>query len=245
MPLKIRLTRQGRKKRPFYHIVIADSRAPRDGKYIERIGIYNPVTNPATIELNFDRALYWVQQGAQPTDTCRTVLSANGVMYKKHLLEGVKKGAFSEEEAEKRFDAWKKEKDAKLHAIKSKLEKAKEAEAKKKIEAEAKISEEKAKEIAEKKAELAEAEAKAAKKASEEVIEETVEESGEQIAEEPGEETTEEAAVKTEEEAATEVVEEKVEEAEATDAADETVTEKPEEDQQPESEESHEDTEVK
>ena len=217
MPLKIRLTRQGRKKRPFYHIVTADSRAPRDGKYIERIGIYNPVTNPATIELNFDRALYWVQQGAQPTDTCRTLLSANGVMYKKHLLEGVKKGAFSEEEAEKRFDAWKKEKDAKLHAIKSNLEKAKEAEAKKKIEAEVKISEEKAKEIAEKKAALAEAEAKAAKKTSEEVVEETAEETAGQTEDKSSaevvEEKVEETAGQTKDESSAEVVEEKVEEA--------------------------------
>ncbi|MBN2611385.1 MAG: 30S ribosomal protein S16, partial [Bacteroidales bacterium] len=172
MPLKIRLTRQGRKKRPFYHIVIADSRAPRDGRYTERIGMYNPVSNPATIEINFDRALYWVQQGAQPTDTCRTLLSANGVMYKKHLLEGVKKGAFSEEEAEKRFEAWKNEKETKLQANKQKLTKAKEDEAKKRLEAEAKKNEAKAQEVAKKAAKQAEAEAKAE---AEEVAAETAE----------------------------------------------------------------------
>ncbi len=114
MPVRIRLSRQGRRKRPFYHIVVADSRAPRDGKFIERLGFYNPLTNPATIEISFDRALYWLQQGAQPTDTCRSLLSRVGVLYKKHLLEGVKKGAFTEEEAEKRFAAWLEEKQKKL-----------------------------------------------------------------------------------------------------------------------------------
>ncbi len=91
MPVKIRLSRHGRKKNPYYHIVVADSRAPRDGRYIERIGSYNPLTNPATIELNFDRALDWLQKGAQPTDTCRAILSYKGVLYKNHLLIGVKK----------------------------------------------------------------------------------------------------------------------------------------------------------
>ena len=100
MPVKIRLSKKGRKKLPYYHIVVADSRAPRDGKFVERIGLYNPQTNPATIELNFDRALDWLQKGAQPTDTCRAILSEQGVMMKKHLIEGAKKGAFSMEEAE-------------------------------------------------------------------------------------------------------------------------------------------------
>lgn len=227
MPLKIRLTRQGRKKRPFYHIVLADSRAPRDGKYIERIGIYNPVSNPATIEINFNRALYWVQQGAQPTDTCRTLLAANGVMYKKHLLEGVKKGAFSEEEAETRFDAWKKEKEAKLQANKSKINMAKDEEAKKRFEAEAKVNEAKAKEIAKKNARLAEVEAKAAKEDAEEVVEEIAEEkvSGETITEETAveestsEETVSEAAV-AEETVAEETVIEAKEEDEVSSASD-------------------------
>ena len=95
MATKIRLQRHGRKDYPFYQIVIADSRAPRDGKFIERVGSYNPNTNPATINLDFERALYWLQTGAQPTDTVRNILSAQGVLLKKHLLGGVKKGAFS------------------------------------------------------------------------------------------------------------------------------------------------------
>ena len=114
MPVKIRLSKKGRKKLPYYHIVVADSRAPRDGKFVERIGLYNPQTNPATIELNFDSALDWLQKGAQPTDTCRAILSEKGVMMKKHLLEGAKKGAFSPEEAESRFQKWLNEKEAKF-----------------------------------------------------------------------------------------------------------------------------------
>ena len=128
MPVKIRLTRHGHKKSPFYHVVIADSRAPRDGRYIERIGNYNPCTNPATIELDFDKALDWLQKGAQPTDTCRSILSQQGVLLKNHLLEGVKKGAFSEEEAEKRFQAWLKEKESRIKADKDKIAKKKAAE---------------------------------------------------------------------------------------------------------------------
>lgn len=100
MSTKIRLARHGRKGRPFYHVVIADSRAPRDGRYIEKIGTYNPNTNPATIDLKFDRALYWLMTGAQPTDTASRILSYKGVLLKKHLLEGVKKGAFDEAAAE-------------------------------------------------------------------------------------------------------------------------------------------------
>ena len=116
MSTKIRLARHGRKGSPFYHVVIADSRAPRDGKYIEKVGTYNPNTNPATIDLNFDRALYWLQCGAQPTDTAKRILSYKGVMLKKHLLEGVKKGAFDAAAAEAKFEAWMKEKDAKVQA---------------------------------------------------------------------------------------------------------------------------------
>lgn len=107
MATKLRLQRRGRKNYPFYQIIVADSRAPRDGKYIERIGSYNPNTNPATITLDFEKALYWLQTGAQPTDTVRNILSSEGVLMKKHLLGGVAKGAFDEAEAEKRFDAWK------------------------------------------------------------------------------------------------------------------------------------------
>ena len=114
MPVKLRLRRLGRKGRPFYHIVAADSRAPRDGKYLEKIGTYNPITNPATIDLDVDAALRWLDNGAQPTDTARNILSFKGVMYKKHLLRGVKKGAMTAEEAETKFTAWIEEKESKV-----------------------------------------------------------------------------------------------------------------------------------
>ena len=117
MATKIRLQRHGRKNYAFYYIVVADSRAPRDGKFIERVGSFNPNTNPATIDLDFDRALYWLQCGAQPTDSVHTILSREGVLLKKHLLGGIAKGAFDEAEAEKRFDAWKQKKEASLNAI--------------------------------------------------------------------------------------------------------------------------------
>ncbi len=126
MPVKIRLARHGRKRRPFYYIVAADSRAPRDGRYIERIGSFNPNTEPATIDLNFDRALVWLKNGAQPTDTCRTILSAEGVLLKKHLLRGVEKGAMTEAQANEKFEAWKASKDAEKETTKAKfVEKAK------------------------------------------------------------------------------------------------------------------------
>ena len=165
MATKIRLQRHGHKDYAFYPIVIADSRAPRDGRFIERIGSYNPNTNPATISLDFERALYWVNNGAQPTDTVRNILSREGVMLMKHLQGGVKKGAFSEEEAQKRFEAWKKQKDASIENAKSKLAEAKNSAAKARLEAEAEKNKAKAEAVAKKKAELAEA---AAAKAAEE-----------------------------------------------------------------------------
>ena len=103
MATKIRLQRHGKKGKPFYYIVVADARAPRDGRFIERLGSYNPNTNPATIDINFDKTLDWVNSGAQPTDTCRAILSYKGVMYKKHLQGGVKKGALNEEQADVKF----------------------------------------------------------------------------------------------------------------------------------------------
>ncbi len=121
MSVKIRLARHGKKGYAFYHIVVADSRAPRDGKFIEKIGTYNPNTNPATIDLCFDKALDWLQKGAQPTDTCRAILSYKGVMMKKHLLGGVAKGAFDEATAEARFEKWMNEKNAKIAAKAQKL----------------------------------------------------------------------------------------------------------------------------
>ena len=162
MPVKIRLTRRGRKKAPFYHIVIADSRAPRDGRFIESIGKYNPTTNPATIELDFDKALDWLQKGAQPTDTCRAILSYRGVMMKKHLLEGVKKGALTEEQAEEKFQSWLKEKENKIQAKVDMLKKGEDTEAKKRLDAETKVREARAEEIAKRNAEAAAEEAKAA-----------------------------------------------------------------------------------
>ena len=155
MATKIRLQRHGRKGYPFYHIVIADSRAPRDGKFIERIGSYNPNTNPATINLDFERALYWLQTGAQPTDTTRNILSGQGGLMKKHLLGGVKKGAFSLEEAETRFQAWLKNKQNAVEAIKAKLADAKQADAKKRLEAEKEVNKAIAEVVAKKKAEKA------------------------------------------------------------------------------------------
>ncbi|HOK51585.1 MAG: 30S ribosomal protein S16 [Bacteroidales bacterium] len=155
MPVRIRLSRQGRKKIPFYHIVVADSRAPRDGKYIERIGRYYPKTNPATIELDFDRALYWLQTGAQPSDTCRSLLSAKGVLYKNHLLNGVKKNALTLEQAEAKFAAWLAEKEAKLQKQKEAQQLKKEQKRKEQLEREQKAREAKAAQIAQKAAEAA------------------------------------------------------------------------------------------
>ncbi len=162
MPVKIRLQRHGRKGYAYYHIVIADSRAPRDGKFIERIGSYNPNTNPATVDLKFERALYWMQTGAQPTDTTRNILSTEGVLMKKHLLEGVKKGAFDEAEAEKRFAAWKTTKESNVVKTKEQLAAEKQADLKARQKAEAEVNKAKAAELAKKKAEAAAAIAEAA-----------------------------------------------------------------------------------
>jgi len=116
MAVKIRLARRGRKQRPFYHIVIADARAPRDGKFIERIGLYNPMTKPATIDLDRDKAYEWLLKGAQPTDTARAILRFKGVMYRKHLMRGVAKGALSEEKAMEMYNAWIDDKESKVAA---------------------------------------------------------------------------------------------------------------------------------
>ena len=162
MATKIRLQRHGRKGYAYYPIVVADSRAPRDGRFIERIGSYNPNTNPATISLDFDRALYWVEVGAQPTDTVRSILSKEGVMLMKHLRGGVKKGAFTEEEAQRRFDAWKQASDKKADAAQAKKNAKAAEDAKARLEAEAEKNRVKGEAVAKKKAEkLAEEEAKA------------------------------------------------------------------------------------
>ena len=116
MPVRIRLQRHGKKGKPFYWVVAADSRSPRDGRYLEKLGVYNPNTNPATVEINVDASVKWLDNGAQPSDTARTLLSYRGVMLKHHLNGGVRKGAFSAEEAEKKFEAWLEEKQAKIQA---------------------------------------------------------------------------------------------------------------------------------
>ena len=168
MPVKMRLARHGRKRYAYYHIVVADSRAPRDGRYIERIGSYNPNTDPATIDLDFEKAYDWLTKGAQPTDTVRAILSYKGVLYKKHLMGGVKKGAFDEAEAEKRLENWMAEKEAKIQAKKDRLQGEAEAAFKKQLDAESKVKEEKAAAVAAKNAELAaEAEAARAKEKAE------------------------------------------------------------------------------
>jgi small subunit ribosomal protein S16 len=184
MAVKIRLARKGRKKLAFYHIVVADSRSPRDGRYIEKIGSYNPLTNPATIELDFDKAVGWLQNGALPTDTCRAILSYKGVLIKKHLLEGVKKGAFDEAEATKRFEEWIKQNEAKIEAKKSNLEKSQDDELGKKLADEKRVNEARAAKLAKRNADLA-AKAAAGDKALVEAINEEAA---------PAEETTESTA---------------------------------------------------
>ena len=178
MATKIRLQRRGRKGYAFYSIVIADARAPRDGKFTEKIGTYNPNTNPATVDLNFDRALYWVEVGAQPTDTVRNILSREGVYLMKHLKGGVKKGAFDEAAAQKKFDAWKADKQKGLEKIAAEESKAKKDAAAAQLKAEKAQNEEQAKKVAEKKAaaDAAKAEEEAAKAAEEAAAEAPAEE---------------------------------------------------------------------
>jgi len=159
MATKIRLQRHGKKGKPFYYIVVADSRAPRDGRFIERLGSYNPNTNPATIDLNFDKTLEWVNNGAQPTDTCRAMLSYKGILYKKHLQGGLKKGALTAEQVEEKFAAWLEGKDSKITGKKDSLTSAKDEAKKAALAAEAKKNADKAAAIAAKNTPPAEEEA--------------------------------------------------------------------------------------
>ncbi len=175
MAVKIRLAKKGRKKLAYYHIVVADSRSPRDGRYIEKIGKYNPVTDPATIELDFNKALDWLQNGAQPTDTCRAILSYKGVLLKKHLTEGVKKGAFDEAEADRRFNEWMKQNEEKIESKKSRLEKAHDEDKESRIEAEKRINDVRMAKLAKKTAALA-AKAAAGEKAEAQAEQEPVSE---------------------------------------------------------------------
>ncbi len=162
MSTKIRLQRGGRKGYAVYRVVVADSRTPRDGRFIEKLGYYNPNTNPSTVCIDFDRALYWVETGAQPTDTVKNLLKHEGVYLMKHLRGGVKKGAFDEAAAQAKFDAWKQKKVKADELVADKEEKAAKDAAAKELEAEKKINEAIAKKIAEKKAEAAVAQAEAA-----------------------------------------------------------------------------------
>ena len=179
MATKIRLQRHGRKGYAFYSIVIADVRAPRDGKFTEKVGTYNPNTNPATVDLNFDRALYWVEVGAQPTDTVRNILSDEGVMLMKHLRGGVRKGAFDEAAAQAKFEAWKQAKDAKKNTIADKEAAGKKAAQEARLEAEKATNAKIAEKVAEKKAAAAAAKAEAEAAANAEAAEAAAEEAAE------------------------------------------------------------------
>ena len=202
MATKIRLARHGKKGKPFYHIVTADSRAKRDGRYIERIGSYNPNTNPATIDIDFDRAMYWVGVGAQPTDTVRAMLSYKGVLYKNHLLNGVKKGALTNEQAEEKFAKWLSEKEAKIENKISSLAKEEDSAVKAKLASEKEKSEARAAALAEVAAEETAAEEAVAEATEEPATEEPATEepateepaAEEPAAEEPAAEEAEESA---------------------------------------------------
>ena len=174
MATKIRLQRHGRKGYAFYSIVIADVRAPRDGKFTEKIGTYNPNTNPATVDLNFERALHWVECGAQPTDTVRNILSEEGVLLMKHLKGGVRKGVFDEAAAQAKFEAWKQEKAAKAAKAADKTAAEKKAAAAARLEAEKEVNKKIAEKVAEKKAAAAAAKAEAEAAATEEAPAEEV-----------------------------------------------------------------------
>ena len=198
MPVKIRLQRHGKKGKPFYWIVAADARSKRDGKYLEKLGTYNPNFNPAQIELDIDGTVKWLQNGAQPTDTAKSILSYRGAMLKNHLIGGVRKGALTEEQAEAKFQAWLDEKNAKIDAKKSDLVKAKEAEAAKQLEAEKATNEARIAAAAPVVEEVAEETAPVAEEATEEVVAEEAAPVAEEAAEEV---VAEETAPVAEEEA--------------------------------------------
>ena len=213
MATRIRLQRHGRKSRPIFHIVVADSRAKRDGRFIEALGIYNPNTNPATIDINFERALEWMMTGAEPSDTARAILSHKGILMKKHLLEGVKKGALTLEQVEERFEKWLNEKQAlvdnKVTSLMSSAQKTKADRLKAETESNAK----KAGAIAAKlalmsSAALETAEADAAAEANAEEAPEASAETAPEVAAEAAPEVAEEVATEAAAEAAPEVAEE-------------------------------------
>ena len=211
MSTKIRLQRGGRKGRPVYSIVVADARAKRDGRFIEKLGTYNPNTNPATIDLNFDSTLSWVMKGAQPTDTARAILSYRGVMMKKHLLEGVRKGALTEEQAEAKFEAWVSEKENKIEGKVKSLNEAAQVSKSARLAAEAEVNNARKAAIEAANAPVVE-EAPVAEATEEAPAEDATEEApaAEATEEAPAEEATEEApaAEATEEAPAEEATEE-------------------------------------
>ena len=167
MPARMRLQRHGKKNQPFYHIVVADGRAPRDGRFIEKLGTYNPLTNPATIVLNEEKAVQWLKNGAQPSDTVRRILSYKGVLLRRHLQIGVEKDAITQAQADAKFNEWKQAKDAKIANVKSTAESEARSTAKARMEAERKHNEAKAEAVAAKLRAKAEAEAAAKAEAAE------------------------------------------------------------------------------
>ncbi len=186
--VKIRLARRGRKRYARYDVVIADSRAPRDGKFIEKIGVYNPNTNPATVEILEDRAMHWLMNGAQPTDTVRNMLSYRGILFKKHLQVGVNKGALTQEQADERFEVWRSKKEEQINAKIANLSTKAADELKARMEAERKIRDARAEVLQKKKdeEESAIAEAKRAKEEAQKAEEEAQKEAAEQIKQEEG-----------------------------------------------------------
>ncbi|VAW14355.1 SSU ribosomal protein S16p [hydrothermal vent metagenome] len=221
MPVKIRLQRHGKKGKPFYWVVAADSRTKRDGKFLEKLGIYDPNTNPAIIEVKIDNAVKWLQNGAQPTDTARAILSYKGVMLKHHLLGGLRKGALTEEQVEEKFNAWIEEKEKSVAVKVGGLEKVKADAKAKALAAEKEVSEKRA--LAAVEAELPEAEA-ATETPEGEAVEAKVEETA---TEEVAETVTETKEVEKVEEAPKEETPAKEEVAEAASEAE--VAEKAEE----------------
>ena len=221
MATKIRLSRHGRKKQAFFHIVVADTRAPRNGRFIEKLGTYNPNTNPATIDINFDSAVAWLLKGAQPSDTAKAILSYKGVMMKKHLMAGVAKGAFNEEEAENRFSAWMEKKEGQVTDKKAGLKQAALAAEKAALAAEKTKSTERAA-AALQSAQVAETTSTAEEVTTEETTEEVADGTTHEVVEEV---TAEEATEETTEEVAEETTHEVIEEVKAEETTHEVIEE--------------------
>jgi len=229
MATKMRLQRFGKKVKPFYHIVIADGRAPRDGRFIEKIGTYNPVHNPAEIDLKFEKALDWLQKGAQPTDTVKSILSLKGVLYKHHLLKGVKKGAMTEAQAEAKFQKWLTEKEAKIEANRKSLEETDRNARKEVLEAETKIKEAREAELNKRRQAEEDAKAKVAKDAADAIAAEKAEKESKEVAEKiETEEAPAEEVKETPEEKTEEVAEPVAKETEVKEETPETKEETPE-----------------